>query len=196
MVESLPVTDPLDDEVRAALPAPGTALQVRVVEDLRVVTLRHLPGGMSAVGAVLAQHGAATVPKPGECLGADPWWVWTGPAECLLFTSHGAVADGVLQALAPGGDALACAVDVSAGGLVFDLCGCGVDELLQRLLDASAIPQRVGQGHRARWQDLGGVLLRTAPDRVLLRVERPQALHAARWIAHALVPVQAPQDPG
>lgn len=187
MVETLSATAAIDEPLRAALPAATEALKVQVIEDLRVVALRHLAGGTAAVEAALARRGEATLPKPGECLGADPWWVWTGPAECLLLTSHGEVADGMLQALAPGRETLACAVDRSAGGLVFDLHGRGVDGLLQRGVDAGAVPQRVGQGHRARWMDIGVVLLRVTPDRVLLGVDRMQGLYAAQWIAHAVL---------
>lgn len=174
-----------DVAVRAALPAPTAALKVRLLDGLRVVALRHLPGGTAAVEATLMAHGAAALPMPGECHGSDPWWLWTGPAECLLITSNGAVADGVLQSMSPGREALACAVDRSAGSVVFELAGPGTAGLLPRLFDASAIPQRVGQGHRARCVDVGAVPMRVAPDRVLLLIDRLHGLHVAQWIAHA-----------
>lgn len=174
-----------DDALRVALPAPTAALRVSLFAGLRVLALRHLPGAAAAFAAALAGHDGWPLPKPGECLGSDPWWLWTGPAECLLITSNGAVADGVLQSMSPGREALACAVDRSAGSVVFELAGPGTAGLLPRLFDASAIPQRAGQGHRARCVDVGAVPIRVAPDRVLLLVDRLHGLHVAQWIAHA-----------
>lgn len=186
MVEPLPTSGVVDDTLRAALPVPTAALKVRIVEGLGVLSLRHFPGGTAAVEAALDEHAGLPLPKPGECLGADPWRVWTGPTECLLLTSNSPVADGVLQSLAPGRESLACAVDRSSGCVVFDLAGPGVADLLPRLLDASAIPQRAGQGHRARCLDIGAVLLRVAPDRVLLVIDRVHGLYVAQGIGHAL----------
>lgn len=186
MVEPLRTSGIVDEGLRAALPAPTAALTVSVVEDLRILALRFLPGGKAAVEASLVEHGGVPLPKPGECLGADPWRVWTGPTECLLLVSNRAVADGVLQSLAPGRAPLACAVDRSDGCVVFDLAGPGDADLLPRLLDASAIPQQVGRGHRTRCLDIGAVLLRVAPDRVLLVVDRMHGLYVAQWIGHTL----------
>jgi hypothetical protein len=43
MVEPLPTSGVVDDTLRAALPVPTAALKVRVVEGLRVLSLRHFP---------------------------------------------------------------------------------------------------------------------------------------------------------
>ena len=185
MVEPLRESIERDDTLRAALPVPTASLAVRLFDGLRVLALRHLPGAGAALDSALATHGGWPLPNPGECLGGDPWWLWAGPAECLLITSNSAVADGVTQSMKPGREALACAVDRSSGSVVFELAGAGVAELLPRLFDASAIPQQVGQGHRARCLDVGAVPMRVAPDRVLLLVDRQHGLHLAQWIAHA-----------
>lgn len=185
MVEPLRASVERDDTLRAALPAPTAALAVHLFEGLRVLALRYLPGAAAALDSALAAHGGWPLPKPGECLGGDPWWLWTGPSECLLITSNADVAEGVMQALKPGREALACAVDRSSGSVVFELAGPGTAVLLPRLFDASAIPQRVGQGHRARCLDVGAVPMRVAPDRVLLLVDRLHGQHVAQWIAHA-----------
>jgi hypothetical protein len=188
MVEHRWASSTVDEVARAALPAPTAALTVSVFDDLRVVSLRHLPGGAAAIEAALATHGLMPLPQPGACRGNDPWLLWTGPTECLLLSSQGGLVDGVLQALAPGRETLAFAVDRSAGCQVFDLLGSGVADLLPRLVDASAIPQRTGQGHRARWMDIGALLVRVEPDRVLLVIDRMHGVYAAQWIRHALVP--------
>jgi sarcosine oxidase gamma subunit len=186
MVDPLAASSPLDPALRAALPAPTAALSVRVVEGVRMLVLRHAAGGHAALEAALAGQGLSPLPQPGTFHGSDPWLLWAGPAECLLFTSHAETADGVLQALAPGQEALACAVDATHGCLVLELQGPGVGAWLARLVDASALPQGPGQGGRVRWMDIRAVLMRLAPDRVWLTVDRPQGLYAARWLAQAL----------
>lgn len=180
---------------RPAWPAPSDALTVRVAEGLRVLALRHLPGGTAALEAALSVHGLPPLPKPGACHGADPWLVWTGPTECLLLSSNPAIAEGVLQALASGQEPLACALDQSAGCLVIELQGPAVAEVLPRLFNASAIPRSVGRGGRARLIDIAAVLLRVGPDRIGLVVDRGQGDYVARWITHALGAVSGAAPP-
>lgn len=175
----------LDAGLLAALPPATRALKVSVLEAPRVLVFRHLAGGEAAVHEVLAGHHLAALPAPGCCPGNDPWQVWIGPAESLLLTTSGQVADGVAAALQPGCSSLACVVDQSAGWLVFELLGAGVDDLMPRLLDASAIPRHAGQGARARFMDISAVVMRVGPDRVLLAVERPHGSYAVQWIGHA-----------
>ncbi|MEI6028471.1 MAG: hypothetical protein WCT47_17445 [Betaproteobacteria bacterium] len=189
MVDHLDASSLVDTALLAALPAPTGALAARVVEGLRVLVVRHLPGGQAAIEATVAAvaaPGLVSLPSPGAFRGVDPWLVWTGPAECLLLTSSSTMAEGVLQGLAPGREALACALDQSAGHLVLELSGLGVAESLHRLFDAGSIPHQVGQGSRARLMDIGAVLLRLAPDRVLLVLDRTHGLYVAQWITHAL----------
>ncbi len=185
MLERLRLPSPLGLSWQAALPPASPALRVSVADGLRVLVFRHLAGGAAGTDDVLAAHGLPALPAPGICLGNDPWQVWTGPTESLLLTSDDALADGVVAALRPGCHRLACVLDQSAGWLVFDLRGAGVDALLPRLLDASAIPSHAGRGARARFMDIRAVVMRVAPDRVLLVVERPHGSYAAQWIGHA-----------
>jgi len=184
MVERLTTTSPIDAGLQSALPPATQALKVSVVEGLRVLVLRHLAGGAAAVEAVLAAMHLAVLPIPGTCHGDDPWHVWIGPAESLLLTTHSVVAEGLLEAMRPGHESLSCVVDQSAGWLVFELLGSGVDDVLPRLLDASAIPRHAGSGARARFLDISAVVMRLERDRVWLAVERPYGTYAAEWIGH------------
>ncbi len=186
MADRLAGFGPDDPSLRAAWPAASAALTVRVANDLRVLALRHLAGGAAAIEAAVAAHGLAPLPKPGACQGGDPWLVWTGPTEYLLLTSKNAIADGTLQVLAPGREALACALDQSAGCLVIELLGHGVNDVLPRLFDASAVPEQAGQGGRARLRDISAVLMRLEPDRVWITFDRMHADYGAQWITHAL----------
>ena len=185
MVDRLVFSSTLEAGLQAVLPPATRALKVSVVEGLRVLDFRHLAGGAAAVDEVLSANHLTALPTPGTCLSDDPWQVWIGPAQSLLLTAKGWVADDVLAALRPGCSSLACVVDQSAGWLVFELLGPGVDELLPRLFEAGSIPWHAGQGARARFMDISAVVMRVRPDRVLLAVERPHASYAAQWIGHA-----------
>lgn len=158
---------------------------VRVVEGLRVLTLRHLAGGSAVIEAAATALGLVPLPQPGTCRGVDPCLVWVRPSEWLLLTSQPAIADSVLQALAPGRQALACALDQSAGGQVFELQGRSADALLPHLLGTGALPMRAGRGGRARCMDIAAVVLRPEPGRVWLVVDRAQGDYVAQWLAHA-----------
>jgi len=185
MVDRLAASSPINAGLQAALPPITAALTVRVIEGLRVLALRHLADGAAAIEVVVAAHDLAPLSKPGTFHGADPWLVWTGPAESLLLSSDGAVADDVLRALSPGRESLACAVCQSAGWVVFELLGTGVDHVMPRLLDASSIPRHAGQAVRARLMDISAVVMRLEPDRVLIAVDRTHGIYAAQWIAHS-----------
>jgi sarcosine oxidase gamma subunit len=185
MVDRLVFSSTLEAGLQAALPPATRALKVSVAEGQRVLVLRHLTGGAAAVDEVLAANHLAPLPMQGTCLGNDPWLMRIGPTEGLLLTTNTRIADDVLAALRPGCSSLACVLDQSAGWLVFELLGPGVDELLPRLFDAGSIPWHAGQGARARFMDISAVVMRVRPDRVLLAVERPHASYAAQWIGHA-----------
>ncbi len=186
MDDLLAPSGPVDADLRAALPAVSLALTVRVVEGLNVLALRHLAHGASAVEAALATHDLMPLPVPGSWHGSDPCLLWTGPAEFLLLTSQPALAANVLQWLSPGREPLACALDQSPGCLTLELQGPGIDDVLPRILDASAIPRQVGQTTRTRLVDIGTVALRKECSSVWLIVDRSHGLYAARWIAYAL----------
>jgi heterotetrameric sarcosine oxidase gamma subunit len=185
MVESAPASSLLPEDLGLSFPLPSAALSVCLVPGLRVVSLRHLAGGAAGLDAVAAAHGLAQLPGPGTFRGTDPWWVWTGPAEFLLLTTGFALAQEVCQALAPGRDALACALDQSAGCLVLELKGPGVAHVLQQLLDVNAVPGQAGQGSRTRLMDIGAVVLRLEHDRTLLVIDRAHGVYVSHWIKHA-----------
>jgi heterotetrameric sarcosine oxidase gamma subunit len=183
MADHLRANDPSDAHLLAALPAASAALTVRVVRGLRVLVLRHLAGDTRALDEALAGMGLTPLPQAGAWRGNDPWLVWISPTERWMMTTRGPdSADAVLRALQPGRHALACALDQSAGSLVFELTGPAVGDVLARLCDAISIPQQAGQATRARFMDIAAVVLRRAPDEAWLLVERSHAVYAARWI--------------
>lgn len=185
MLEGLAATSPLDDVWKAALPDPTPELNVSVAYGMRVLVCRYLPGGTVAAHEVLAANRLTPMPAPNTCVGTDPWQVWLGPTESLLLTTDDELAERVVAALRPGCNPLTCVLEQSAGWLVFDLQGVGVDELLPRLLDGSAVPWRTGQGVRARFMDIRAVVVRAEPGRVLIAVDRSHGGYAAHWIGHA-----------
>jgi heterotetrameric sarcosine oxidase gamma subunit len=186
MGDHLAPSGAVDADLRAALPLASPTLTVRVVEGLNVLALRHLAGGASAVEAALADHNLTPLPAPGTCHGSDPCLLWTGPAEFLLLTSQRARAQRVLQSLAPGREPLACALDQSPGCLTLELKGPGIDDVLPRILDASATPRQVGKAQRTRLIDIGTVAMRKDRDCIWLIVDRSHGLYAAKWITYAL----------
>lgn len=186
MVDTVNALSPQPMELEVSLPLPSAALSVRVVPGLRVLSLRYLGGGAAAVDAVAAANGLTQLPEPGHFRGIDPWLVWAGPAELLLLTTSTAVAEGVQMALAPGREALACALDQSNGCLALELVGLRAADVLLRLLDVNAVPKRVGEGTRTRLMDIGTVVLRLETDRVLLVIDRVHGVYATRWIRHAM----------
>ncbi len=192
MLETLDAASPLHEEQRVSLPVPTAALSVRAVPGLHVLSLRHLAGSAAAVDTAVAAHGLAPLPAPGTFRGTDPWLVWVGPAEFLLLTTSSAVAVGVQRALAPGRETLACVLDQSTGCLALELMGHGVADVLLRLLDSNAVPQRAGEGTRTRLMDIGTVVLRLETDCVWLVVDRAHGVYATQWIAHALDAEPAP----
>jgi heterotetrameric sarcosine oxidase gamma subunit len=186
MHEPLVPSGAVHTALRAALPGASPALAVRVVEGLNVLALRCLAGGEVAVTAALAAHKLTALPAAGQFLGDDPSLVWNGPAEYLLLTSQHALAQSVLTLLWPGQTPLACALDQSPGCLTLELQGLGIEDILPRLLDASAIPRQVGQTSRTRLIDVGTVVMRRGRDSVWLMLDRSHGLYAAQWISHAL----------
>lgn len=185
MPELLAAASPIDDLWQAALPAPTPALHVSVVDGLRILMFRHLPAGLAAVDGALAVNHLPALPAPATCVGSDPWQVWLGPSESLLLTRDDELANRLLAALSPGCHPLTCVLDQSAAWLVFELLGRGVDALLPRLFDDSAIPRQPGLGVRARFMDIRGVVMCVGSDRVLIAVDRSHGGAAARWIGQA-----------
>ncbi len=185
MDDHLSSSQQADAAWQAVLPPASQALKVSVAGGLRVLALRYLAGGAAAIHEVLAAHHLPPLPVAGTCVDSDPWQVWTGPAESLLMTMNDRLADDLVAALRPGCHRLACVFDQSAAWTVFELNGTDVDNLLPRLLDASAVPSHAGQGGRARFVDISAVVMRVGPERWVLGVDRSHERYAAQWIGHA-----------
>lgn len=164
-----------------------SAASVRHVELLRVVALRHLPGGDAELETALTRHGlSGQLPRPGRFEGVDPVVAWRNPREVVLITAREEVADGVLLELRPGRHPLACAVDRSCGDMALELQGQGAGAVLSRLMDANAIPMQTHHVTHARLADIAVTVLRHADDRIWLLAEGAYASHVARWVGHAL----------
>jgi heterotetrameric sarcosine oxidase gamma subunit len=174
-------------ELGALVAARRGAGRVRLVEPLHVVALRMLPGGADAVAQAAAAVGIDALPPAGRFASGDAGTLvlWRNPTELMLVTPAPGAADAVLQALAPRAQALACAVDQSDGIVTFELAGAGLDDVLQRLLDATAVPREPGHGTRARLADIAVFALRIAPDRAWLMADRANDQFLAHWIAYA-----------
>ncbi len=186
MDESLTGSPEAYRELGEVLPLTVDSTSLRVVEGLRVVYLRYLEHGVQFVESALLHQNLKALPQPYTCSGPDPWQVWINPTESLVLTSQSAVADSLINALQPGRDILACALDQSAGCLVLELTGRHVDGVLTRLVEAGANPQIGGQSTRARFMDISATIIRIDPNRVFVAVDRPQGLYAFQWIAYVL----------
>lgn len=179
-------TRPLGDRADR-LPAATADLDVRVVEPLRVLSLRH-HDAPHTIEAACSNIGLPPLPGAGHFSGEDPVLLWRQPREWLFIGSSVAAAgraDALLAALAPGQDPLACAVDQSAGTVALALRGPKLDMLLSRLLDAGAIPRTPGEGTRARLADIAVIVLRREPDCVWLLADRANDHYLADWLAYA-----------
>lgn len=185
MLEPLAPSGPLDAVLRAALPVATDALRVRVVEGLRVLALRHLAAGIGVLEQVLTAHSVGPLAAPGEGGPGDPGLVWSRPGEFLLLTTDHPLAEGLLQALAPGRESMACALDQSAGTRVFELLGPGLADLLPRLFDAGAIPRQSGRATRTRMVDIAALVQRRSDDCAWLVVDSSHDLYTAQWLAYA-----------
>lgn len=170
-------------ELASRMPAPLPGLRMHVVEPLRVLSLRCLPGESAAISAAAG----VDLPGPGRFHGVDPLLVWRSPSEWLHVGTRDEPADALLRALPVGGGAQA--TDLSAGVLVVEVNGSRIDALLQRLVDASVQLQLPGQGTRARLADIAVVAMRLAEERLWLLVDRAHDHYLADWLAYAGVAV-------
>jgi sarcosine oxidase subunit gamma len=167
-------------------PASSSALALRIVEPVHVLSLHHRgPAGAEALATVAAAQRLPRLPEPGHCHGMDPVLVWRSPSEVLLITEDGARAAPVLAALRPSAGATAFAVDRSHGTLTVELTGRALDALLARLVDASGVPRELGRACATRLADIPAVLWRTAADHMRLQVDRAHDHYLARWLAYA-----------
>ncbi|TDP61241.1 hypothetical protein [Roseateles toxinivorans] len=162
------------------LPKDNQGLSVRIVEPLRVLSLRHLNGDAPAIASATS---VADLPGPGRFIGSEPLLLWRSPSEWLHIGTQDACADAVLQQLPAGG--ASHAIDQSAGIFALELKGTLLDALLDRLLDASAQVREPGQGTRTRLADIAVIVLRLAPQQVWLLIDRANDQYLAHWLTYA-----------
>ncbi|WP_144006730.1 hypothetical protein [Pelomonas sp. KK5] len=154
---------------------------VAIIEPLRVVSLRCLPGGEGELAAA-----AGALPGPGRFSGGGTQdtslLAWRSPSEWLHVGTHDAPADGLLDALKA---SPAQAIDISAGVIVFELRSLALDALLPRLLDAGVPLGQPGQAARTRLADVAVLAMRVAPQRLWLLADRANDHYLAHWLAYA-----------
>jgi sarcosine oxidase gamma subunit len=156
-------------------------LRLSEVEPLRVVAVRMLPGADTS-WAGLREAGVGGLPGPGRCEGQAVRALWRSSTEVWLVTQQGDLLDGVLQALRPGMNPAACAIDHSAGTVGIELQAPDVSGFLAHLVDPSGIPAQPGQATRARCVDLAVVLMRLDEQRIWLLADRPVAGYLVEWL--------------
>ena len=158
-------------------------VNVRSIEHLPIISLRHLPEASDSLATALQAAGLAGTPGPGQVLGQSPWALWISPSEVILLANNPTQTNAVKTALAD--NPLACAVDQSDGVLALELQGQQLDDLLLRLVDSRSLPCTPGSAVRVRLADIAVILIRHMPDRLWLLVERPQAQYLTNWLKHA-----------
>ena len=175
-----PTERPLRDQL-AEIGSTRAGLRLSEVEPLRVVAVRMLPGADSSWVAGLGEAGVGALPEPGRCEGQAVRALWRSPTEVWLVTQQGDLLDSVLQALRPGVNPAACAIDHSAGTVGIELQAPDVSGFLAHLVDPCGIPAQPGQATRARCMDLGVVLMRLDEQRIWLLADRPVAGYLVAW---------------
>ena len=158
-------------------------VNVRSIEHLLIISLRHLPEASDSLATALQAAGLAGTPGPGLVLGQSPWALWISPSEVILLANNQMQANAAKAALAD--SQLACALDQSDALLALDLRGPQLDDLLLRLIDSRSLPGVPGSAVRVRLADIAVILIRQTPDRLWLLVERPQSHYLTNWLKHA-----------
>ena len=166
-----------------ALPALH-GVSARALDTINVLALRHLPGGQNALLVAVQSVGFDVLPPPGHFIGTDPWLMWRSATEYVLITTRAEPSQRVHAALAPGMNGLACTIEQSAGIWPLEFTGAGIDALFARLADAQSMPRHPGQGRSLRLVDIAVVMLRLAPERLLLLADRAHGPYLVHWLEH------------
>lgn len=155
----------------------------RRLDGLRVVTLRHTESP-AAAAAALEDIGLALPPKTGDLTSTGGLHaVHRQPEETLVLGPDAPVFDALLGALPPGRHADAVALDLSHGLAVIELGGPHLDDWLSHLVDVQAIPTAPGRASRGRLVDIAVLMVRLAPDRLWLVVDRSLCPYLANWLS-------------
>jgi heterotetrameric sarcosine oxidase gamma subunit len=158
---------------------------VRLVEPIHTLALRLLPGSDAADLAAAARLAGLDAPAPGTFTGIEPALLWRNPTEWLFLTTQLHEARRLCDALPPKAGSCCHAVDQSDGIIVFELLGPGIDDVLVRLMDASAVPRRTGMGTRARLADIAAFVMRRSASSAWVVADRSNGPYLADWLAYA-----------
>lgn len=161
------------------MPLDVATVEIRRIEPLFVLAIRHLPDAADEVEAALRSTGLPGLPWPGQVLGRDPWILWRSPSELMLLSTTRTGPNALTDAI--GNGLLACAVEQSDGLIGFELRGAQVDEMLRRLVDHRSVPGSVGSAARVRLADIAVVLLRVGTDKVWLLADRGYEHYLRAW---------------
>ena len=162
-------------------------VDVRRIEALNVIALRHLPEAIDVLAAALRAAGVVNVPSPGQVVCDESsyrsWALWRSPSEVTLMTFEPVTAQAAIALLTH--TRLACAVDQSQGVLALELQGTQVDELMVRMVDVLALPMKPGAATRARLADIAVTLVRQQPDTLWLLTDQCHEAYLTSWLAYA-----------
>ncbi|MFN5722431.1 MAG: hypothetical protein ACK47O_01240, partial [Betaproteobacteria bacterium] len=103
------------------MPLDVATVEIRRIEPLFVLAIRHLPDAADEVEAALRSTGLPGLPWPGQVLGRDPWILWRSPSELMLLATTRTGPNALTDAI--GNGLLACAVEQSDGLIGFELRG-------------------------------------------------------------------------
>lgn len=165
--------------IAATLERPGA----RCLAPASLLSLRHLGGDADAAPALL-RAGFAGLAAAGRFIGEDPFLAWLSPGEQLVIATRAEATAGLRDALAPGRAPLAAVFAQEEATLLVELHGPALDAWLARLVDASAIPREAGRATRCRLADVPVLLMRHAPQRAWLLVERPIGNYVEDWLRY------------
>lgn len=155
------------------------------LDGLRVLTLRHAAPA-AAAEAALEAIGLALPTKTGDVTSTEGIHaIRRQPEETLILGPDAPVFDRLLAAVPPGRHADVVALDLSHGLAVIELDGPRLDGWLSHLVDVQAIPTAPGQASRGRLIDIAVLMLRLAPDRLWLVVDRSLCPYLANWLSFA-----------
>jgi len=168
-------------DMASTLSVPALQGRVHIVESARVLSIRPLatpaPDDDGPLAARDADGGAVVIALRGR--------------EVAVVAEDDAALDRFRALNASTGSEGVFEVDRSAGHTVFELAG-DIDSWLARLCDAAAIPRATGHGARLRVADVGALVVRCAPDRAWVVVDRSLDHYMARWLAFAIEGAQPP----
>ncbi|MGE3922550.1 MAG: hypothetical protein AB7G13_06400 [Lautropia sp.] len=159
-----------------------------LLDGMRIATIRH--GSGADLASQARSLGLEWPARPGAITGQDPYLVWRDPQEVIsVGTSTSSAAAHAsttfLAGLAPGARTDAVAVDLSEAVRVFELPGPCIDDWLERLVDASAVPRLAGTATRCRFADIAVLLLRLAPQRLWLLADRALEAYVKDWLDYS-----------